>query len=215
MERPGFLEIIYGILFSPIRMFGQLREDPPLLMVFFIVTFVNGAVQLMGVFTLRAIDLSALGAGLGQMVTGLAPFLAMAGFLFWYVKWLGYGAVLHLVAQLLDGKGGPRDTLAVYGLAGLPVILVLPVDGLLALVDPGESTVSLIKGLTGLVVFVWSLVLLVVGLRETHRFSTGRALKVVAIPVGGIILLAMALLIAFASGMVSMLPSLSDLGVEF
>ncbi|MBE0466505.1 MAG: YIP1 family protein, partial [Candidatus Desulforudis sp.] len=140
----------------------------------------------------------------------VGPYLILAGFFLWYIKWLGYGAILHLTAQLLDGKGGPKGTLVAYGLAGLPAILMLPVEGLMVFTDPGETTASTILGLFSLAVFIWSVVLLVLGLREMHRLSTGRAVTVVLAPVGVVLLAAVIVLVLIISGIMTLFPALPD-----
>lgn len=211
----GFLEIIYGILFDPVKTSRRLAENPPLLLTLIIVTLVNAAGALMNLLTVRTIGPGWMDPALAQMMASMAPFLIISGFFLWYAKWLGYGAILHLTAQLLDGKGGPRGTLVAYGLAGLPALLMLPVEGLVAITNAGESLASLILGLFGLVAFVWSVVLLVIGLREVHQFSTGRAVVAVLAPVGVIILLAIVLSIVISFGFMTMLPVLPGFPAGF
>lgn len=206
MPSPGFLETVYGVLFDPVATFRRMREEPPLGLTIGVVTVVNVATALMSVLTFRALpgDPSGFGAALDR----LAPFIALAGFLFWYLKWLGYGAVLHLTAQLLKGEGGPRATLVAYGLTGLPSLLLLPLQGLMAVLRPGELAESLITALFGLAVLIWSTVLLVLGLREMHNLTTGRAVAVVAVPAAILLLAAGLIMVLSILGLVAVLPEL-------
>lgn len=210
MSGPGFLETVYGVLFDPAATFRRMREAPPLGLTVGVVTVVNLATALMSVLTFRALpgDPSGTGAVLG----GLAPFVGLAGFLFWYLKWLGYGAVLHLTAQLLHGEGGPKATLVAYGLTGLPSLFMLPVQGLLAVLRPGEALETLLIILAGLVVLIWSVVLLVLALRELHNLTTGRAAAVVFIPVAVLTLAFGVLLLVSVLAAVSVLPHLPPMG---
>jgi hypothetical protein len=212
---PGFLETIYGILFDPVRTFRRLADAPPLLLTFAIVTLVNAFGALMSILTVRTVGLTDVDPEIAQVVSPAAPFLILAGFFLWYAKWLGYGAVLHLTAQLLGGSGGARGTLVTYGLAGLPAILLLPVDALVVVANLGQSPVTVLLGLLRLAVFVWGVVLLVIGLREMHRFPTGRAVTTVLAPVGAVVLLVIVLLIISLSGFAAMSPVWPGLPAEF
>ncbi|WP_049752629.1 Yip1 family protein [Candidatus Desulforudis audaxviator] len=203
----GFLEIIYGVLFDPVKTFRRLAEDPPFLLVLVIVTLVNAAGTLMSMLTVNTIAPAELGAEFDRLIAGVAPFLVLAGFFLWYAKWLGYGAVLHLVAQLLGGRNGPKATLTVYGLAGLPAVFMLPVQGFVVVAGLAETPASAILGLIGLGVFVWSLALLIIGLREVHQLSTGGAAIVVFAPVAAVAALFLLLLIVLVVGFAPVVPS--------
>ncbi len=206
MGSPGFLEIIYGVLFDPVNTFRRLAEDPPFPLVLIIVTLVNAAGTLMGMLAVNTIAPSGLGAEYDLIIAGLGPFLALAGFFLWYAKWLGYGAVLHLVAQLLGGRNGPKATLTVYGLAGLPAVLALPVQGFVVVAGVAETPASAVLGLVGLGVYVWSLVLLIIGLREAHGLVTGRAVTVVFLPVAAVAALLLIVLIIMVAGLAPVVP---------
>jgi hypothetical protein len=208
MGSTGFLEVIYGVLFDPVRTFRRLAEDPPLLLTLIIVTLVNAAGTLMGILTLRALGPGGVAPEIAHLVAPVAPFLALSGFFLWYAKWLGWGAILHLTAQLLGGSAGARGTLVAYGLAGLPAILLLPVEGLVVLTGLDEAVASPLLGLLGLGVFIWSVVLLVFGLREIHYFSTGAAVAAVLLPVAAIGVLLIILLVFFAFGLAAVTPAL-------
>lgn len=89
-----------------------------------------------------------------------APFLALVFLAF-------FTLVYHfLVALLVEGRRGMRETARVlcYAWSGPQVFQAVPLVG-------------------GLIASVWSVVLLVVGIREMHGTSTGRAAAVALIPV--------------------------------
>lgn len=178
---PGFLELIYGVLFDPARTFRRIAAAPPLGLTLVIVTLVNAAVGLMGVFTFRAVAPPGF-TEWEAAVAALVPFLALINFFWWYFKWFGYGAVLHLTAQLFGGANGPAATLTVYGLAALPGLFMLPVEALVTGAGLGDTAASRLLGSAGLGVFIWGLVLLVIGLRAVHGLSARRAVAVVLLP---------------------------------
>lgn len=204
MSSPGFLETVYGVLFDPVSTFRSLREKPPLGLTVIVVTVVNLATAIMGVLTFRLWPGDP--SGVGTAVQGMAAVVAAAGFTLWYLKWLGYGAVLHLTAQLLGGGGGPKATLVAYGLTGLPSILLLPVQGLLAILRLGGWGQSLIMVSAGFAVLIWSVILLVLALREMHGLTTGRALAAVSIPVAVLVLVCGALLFFSVFSLIATLP---------
>ncbi|MDI6710900.1 MAG: Yip1 family protein [Thermoanaerobacterales bacterium] len=206
MPSPGFLETVYGVLFDPVATFRRMREAPPLGLTAGVVTVVNSATALMSILTFRM--LPADPSGFGTALGGLAPFIALIGFFFWYLKWLGYGAVLHLTAQLLNGEGGPKATLVAYGLTGLPSLLLLPLQGLMAVLRPGGLAESLITALFGLAVLVWSTVLLVLALREMHNLTTGRAVAVVAVPAAVLLLAVGFTMVISLLGLIAFLPEI-------
>lgn len=197
---PGFLELIYGVLFDPVNTFRRLASEPPILLTLIIVTLVNLATGLMGVFTAQSVAPRGF-SEFQALVIALLPFLVLISFFLWYLKWVGYGAVLHLVAQLLGGVNGPKATLVVYGLAALPGLFLLPVEALVVIAGLGDTASSRLIGPAGLGVLVWSLVLLVIGLREVHRLTTGRAVAVVALPAAAVAVLAILVFVTLGIGL--------------
>lgn len=110
------------------------------------------------------------------------------GLAFWPV-WLGsaalgaaIGLVLaagfqHIVVWLLGGKNRFSYTFQAMGFAVLPNVFLAPLAVVHRMVDLGAFMLLANRG-----VYIWSLVLLVIAMREVHKFSTGRAIAAVAIP---------------------------------
>lgn len=205
-QNPGFLEIVYGTLFDPVNTFRRIAPHPPLGIALLIVTLVNAATALMSVFSFRMFPPADLPSEAAYVWAGAAPLIGFANFVLWYVKWLGYGAVLHLVAGLFGGRGTARGTLTVYGLAGLPSLLLLPFQGILVVARAGEFVASLVMGTVGVIVLVWGIVLLVLGLRDIHYFSSGRAVATVAVPALAIVFLVFLFVALLVLGIISILP---------
>ncbi|MEW6725924.1 YIP1 family protein [Desulforudis sp. 1088] len=198
----NLLELVYGVLFDPVATFRRLAESPPLGTTFILITILNAAAVLMGLFTLRLAPHEVFGA----VGAGLSVGIALGSFFLWYVKWLCYGAVLHLVAQLFGGTGHARATLVAYGLASLPGLFMFPVQSL-SLLFTGKSA-GFIPGLASVGLFIWSVVLLVVGMREMHRMETARALAVVFLPAVVLIVLLAGLIGLAVLGLITAAPSL-------
>jgi hypothetical protein len=168
------LEMIYGMLFQPVRTARQLAREQPVGMavaVHVAVTALTGAYN--------AIVL----AGRINIVAGTAVpvTLVAATVSFSLLLWLVYTGVLQIIAELLGGQGRGIALLSVTGFVNLPAIF-LPVLALLARLSrlPLETGLSLVLSL-------WVLVLYVIAVREAHGLSTGRSVLTVLLPLGAAI----------------------------
>ncbi|MFX4262684.1 YIP1 family protein [Pelotomaculum propionicicum] len=180
-EPQGFLEIVYGVLFDPVKTMKRAAANPPLVTALVIVTILSILGTLMGLLTFsrvlsQSLDTSAVLPG------ALLPVGAFIGLVFSYVKWFGYSAVLHLAADLLGGRGVVRGVFAAVGLAGLPNTLLAPFQFLGYWYGLGNLAVTVLLLLAGLAAGIWSSVVLVIGIREVYRLPTGRSVLVFFIP---------------------------------
>lgn len=205
---PGLLELIYGVLFEPAVTMKKVAQRPPLLSAFFIITMIGLFGALMGILTASRVlgdDLRDTPlAHLAPAIQALAPLAAILGLIWGYAKWFAYSAIIHLIADLLGGRGGARGVFALVALAGLPSLFMIPVQFLTYYFGPGHTPVQILVGLTGLGVWIWSVILLVIGLREVHSLSTGRSLLVVFSPYLVLLLmllLLLAILVVFAASL--------------
>jgi hypothetical protein len=199
---PGFLELFYGVLFEPVKAMKTVAGAPPLGTVTIVVTILVLLGTTMGFLTFsRVLEQSLQAADLEQLLTGvqaMAPFWVVISLLMGYVKWFVYSAVLHLVADLLGGQGNARGVFAVVGLAGLPSALIIPFQFLGYWFGMGNIAVTIILGLASLAVGIWSIVLLVIGVRAVHRLSTGRSVLTVLTPFLALVLFLIILIAAIA-----------------
>ena len=209
-EKESILDLVYGVLFEPVRTFAGLTKQPPVLTTVIIVVLLNLAEALMGLFTtpqyMRGLQLPSL-PELDVLYSMLIPLVAVGGFFLGFAKWFVMAGLLHLLAELYGGRGGARGVFTVYGLAGLPAALMIPVQ-LLAVFFNSSAAFNTITGLLSLAVFIWSVVLLVIGIREVHRFGTGKAVLTVFTPALTIVLVLIVGLIMFGS-VLSTIPGLN------
>ncbi len=204
----GFFEIIYGILFDPVQTFRRLSANPPLLLTLLIVTLVNILVTAMSMLTLRTVSQAGPVPEVAELFASALPIFMVAGFFFWYARWLLFGAVLNLSAQLFGGKGSAAGSLVVLGLAALPALLLIPVEAVVVLLNLHSAPVSLLLALLRFAVFIWSLVLVIIGLREIHQLETGRAVLAMLAPIGFVFGLALVLIMVMAFGVAALLPAI-------
>lgn len=192
--RSGLFDLVYGVLFNPVATFKKIKEGPPLpyaALLFFLLAGSN-AVASLSFFRSAVTDFPAADlAPVIQALSGLLPFIVFFALVFAGLRWFLYGAVLHLVAEIWGGKGSPRGTLTIYALAALPGVFLITVELLLRLLRVPDIAAAALSGITGFGVLVWGVVLLVLGLREVHGFSTGLAALTVLTPVAVLIVLVM------------------------
>lgn len=104
-------------------------------------------------------------------ILNLIILLVFAPFVF-----LGWSALLHLIAHLLGGKGEVLQLAAGLGYGHLPYILVAPF-GLVARYLPLD-----VVGLASLAALIWSIFLKVEAVRSVYGFSRGRAVLAYFLP---------------------------------
>lgn len=208
---PGFLELVYGVLFEPRKAMKKVAERPPLGQAVLVVTIITLLGAVMGLLTMsKVISQSFHTMAMDQYLPGLrafAPLGVILGLLWGYAKWFGYSAIMHLAADLLGGRGSARGVFAAAGLAGLPSIIMIPVQFLSYWFGAGSMTVTILVGLAGLAVGVWSIVITVIGLKQVHGLSTGRSVLVVlspALAILALLIFAIIALVVIASSMPGM-----------
>ncbi len=197
---PGFLELVYGVFFEPRPTMQKVARKPPLGQAVLLVTILNilgtGAWLVTAArFLEQELDAASLGF-FAPSLQALLPLGAVAVFLWGYFRWFAFSAFLSLAAEILGGLGRARGVMAVTGLAGLPEVLLIPVQLLTLGAGPESLAGNIFSRLAGLVVAIWIIVLNIIGVREVHSLSTDRSLLAVLSP--GMALLAFLLLLLAA-----------------
>ncbi len=203
-EGPGlsFLELVYGVLFEPGKTMEKVAQKPPLGKVALVVAILSVLSSLMGMLIISRSPNAIAGYPLPGIGT-LAPLGIVLGLLWGYIKWFGYSAIVHLAAELLGGGGSARGVFAIAGLAGLPLIFNIPVQFAGYWFGAGNVVLAL---LSGLAFGIWSIVLLVIGVRRAHGLPAGRAALAVFAPALALVFL-MLILIASLVAIASLIPS--------
>jgi len=160
-----FVENLKGFLLDPVETFRQSRTDTPAAVFGYL-----GALLLINA-VLSALVAFAAGFGSTRDLAGMpggisAPvgvfFLVLVG---GFILTLTGAAWIHLWTYLLGGRKGIMQTLIAFIYAGTPgqILGWIPLIGFIAT--------------------LWSLVLIVIGIRELQELSTGKAILAVAIAV--------------------------------
>lgn len=204
----GVLDIVYGVLFDPVRTFNGFVQKPPVGAAIVIFIAINLAEAFMGLFiTPRYINEAAFPPmpGIERVTEALLPLFSAGGFIYGLIKWFIMAGLLHLLAEFMGGKGKARGVFAVYGVAGIPAIFMIPVNILFFATQAGGTMTTFLTGVLSLGLFVWSVVLLIIGMREVHGFSTGSATITVLLP-GFTILIVLFAIIMYLGASISSLP---------
>ncbi len=93
------------------------------------------------------------------------------------VGWVIVTALILVMAKILGGRAGAKELLAVNGYAQVPLII----GGVLGIV--ASIAVPSLAMLPAFIFGLWSLGVLIIGVREANEFSTLRAVASVLVPV--------------------------------
>ncbi len=224
-----FVDLIYGVFFSPTRTLREFagRERSPMgvaLFAFFLAALINGLANLatartvLGEF-LRGFSEAFGGVGgLGGSAAGAPAFTPGAGFivasLLLGLAWAPIGlffkaGALSLTGSFLGGKGQPSRLYAAFALTFVPSIAGVP----FALLFGGRSDLTLISTIVSLAILVWRLVLDIIALREVNGFDTGRAVAAALVPLGVLLFVAIAAVLIWLAAFASLLGPLLNSGL--
>jgi hypothetical protein len=185
-----YLELIKGFVLSPAETFRKVRDtDYSDTLVYFLVlvlihTVLSVPVMLITLSSMWTVfggifprfSLGTL-TGFGIIMMAVMMIIAALVFLFIGAGWL------HLWVYPVGGRHGYRETFKAIAFGGTPALLLgwIPLFGILA--------------------WIWSFVLSILGVRELHGISTGRALGAVIlaviVPILILVVLAAFLFIAY------------------
>lgn len=157
---------ITGFFVRPVETFRAVRDEdlvPPV--IYYVVLLVINAVLVAIVAYLGYGAATNEPPGVGAFIAGLigAIIAGILGLLLWAV-------FLHIGAKIMGGRGDFADSFKPAVYAQTPSLLI----GWL-------SVIPVIGWLIGIVLFIWTLVLLFLGVRELHEMETMRAVVAVVI----------------------------------
>lgn len=172
------LSTYIGLIVRPVHTLRQIADEQPVglgLLTLLIVAILNGIVSFgLGLDTevFESFSDEEINIGLGFVVIGTLLFVAFVA-----VELGFFSLIVHLISKLFGGDGAYMGMLA--GLMMLSVLSLIPlVPSLLDVLARGEDEASAfqaIAGVVSLVVFVWTIVLAILLIRENYRLSTGMA----------------------------------------
>lgn len=206
----GIIEKAKGFLMNPAESFRKSRSDSVgtayryfvvLLVVYTVLSAIIAVAVGMYAFNDMIAQLAQtgmLGTALAGALSNLGPFVAammiFMVYLFFLIALFGIfikGLALHVFVLMFGGEKGPEQTLKTAMYAMTPFLLLgwIPY-------------ISIIGA-------IWYLVLLIIGIRETHEIDLGKALLIVIVPIVLILILALLggiVIAALIQGFLSMIP---------
>lgn len=178
--KPGLLELVYGTLFNPVATFNRVSTDPPVFysfIIFIAVVILNSIVD-----AVLPQELAGMPPELSIAVSQAGPVITVIGAILSILIWFLQAGILQVLSELLGGQGRALGTLTVLALSGLPGVLAIPFN--VASYFLRESFAGTFLSVAGaLLAGIWALILLIIGIRQVHNLSTGRAVAVVVAPV--------------------------------
>lgn len=191
-----FLERVKGLLTEPSKTFDASKGDTLGDAIKYYVVIVAVYSLLSAILFAAAFSTFSSMMGLGQlgMLAGMGAGAAGAAVIFVILLVIGIigvfisGAILHIGVYIVGGKKGITQTLKAIIYGSTPGLLLgwIPVVGFLA--------------------SIWSLILEILGIRQLHELTTGRAIVAVIIPLIIIAVLVVILAAVIAAFIFSMGP---------
>lgn len=203
-DHMGFIELLFGVLFTPRAVFRRISQNPPLLygfVVFLAVVFFTSVVN-----TLIPPELANTSPGFAAAMTRTRPYIGIIGALFSFITWFILAGTFQLLAELFGGKGRAIGVLTVLALAELPKVLVIPFQ-VISYFSANTFFGRFLTIAASLVAFIWWAIILVIGLKEIQHFSTGRAVATLLIPLGVVLLAAVIFTVAIVGLMIPFMGS--------
>jgi hypothetical protein len=115
----------------------------------------------------------------------LIPIIVLAGFVWWLIVSLFF----HGTAKLFRGQGSLTDTILIAGYAQTPYffsLLLIPLN-IAEILTGDQLTISFLISITisiaQLFLGLWVFILLIIGLKQAHRFGYGTATGVACLPI--------------------------------
>ena len=183
------LEAISGTLFTPASTFRRLLEERMSLAIAAIIVLIACICGGVGTLLTQSTVMSLFAEFSGfepvtpdfdEMMS--SPITSMtSNVVGGFISWVFFAGICHIVAKLLGGKGTFTEMLVLMGFASLPNIFQAPI-GLIAMLS-GGLTGAFIAIVLGSFLAIWVLILDVLAIREAQKFSTGRAIATLVLPI--------------------------------
>ncbi len=121
----------------------------------------------------------------------------------WLGTWMFYGLIVLVIAKLMGGTATVQEMLSTTALSVAPHVL----DAFGPLLGVIPCVGSLAAGALGLATFVWGLAIYAKGTAIANRFSTGKALVAVLLPIILAAVVALVLGLFFITSIISAIGS--------
>ncbi len=179
-----FLDDFYEILFRPSQGMKKISREKTIwqgMLVYIVISVIVSLSTGTSPSENMAGNLGALpfSVEITESMLRMLPFFnVLLNITFTPLFFLVWVSILHLTADILGGHNRSYRLGAVIGYGQLPFVFMAPVS-ILSQYIPFD-----LIGLASITLFLWSLILKIVGLRETYEFTTSKAILSYFLPVG-------------------------------
>lgn len=187
----GLVDLMTGVIFAPGEAFRDLTERRSVLVasILYIVSGLPAIIISQALYPENQASLT-------------APLLVQSVLIAVFSLFILAGLV-HLSARILGGEGEYMQMVQGFGFAGLPrLLLAVFIPFAYSMGTRIESAL----GYANVVMFVWTLVLGVIAIRETHEFTTGRAIGTIFVMLGLLLVVGTAIVFIIGTFFQGILP---------
>lgn len=192
----GLLELAAGVVVDPAPTLRAITRDAPVGLAILVTVALSLLSSAASAAQARFGELEGPLANLGLSLPALIAGMLLLGPLFSLLGLTVGTGILKLSSLALKGKGPYRNLFTGLAFANVPSVFGIPVQLLVLAIGPAGRIVS---GLVSFGLGIWIVFLTVIAVRETNRFTTGRAVAAVLIPIAIVIVLGILLLMLFAA----------------
>ncbi len=192
---PGFLDVVYGVVFRPVATYRTLTQYQPMIPRSLLIVALSSLVQGTSMWLQFAGEFESVS------LAGMISIMGAVGITVGVATNFFSAAVMHLFAELFGGRGTGMMLFSLIGMCQVPGLLL----GVAALI-PEPTLAGLATGGLGL----WTGILTILAIRESERLSTGRALAVFFMPIVALTVAVVLFVVFVASFIFSQIPGLES-----
>ena len=168
---PSHNTILYNLFLHPQQAFRNIIQENPLPLMIFVFL----AARLSNNIGRSLVWSSSSFMGKTMFLFGLGGEIIVI-----LMLWIIFTCICHFTAQLLGGQGDGKDLFIGFGFASLPLTLVTPIS----LIAVSCSKCKLLVWLVLLFfVYLWSLILKLIAIREVYNLNFAKTVVVMLLPV--------------------------------
>ncbi len=189
---------LIGTIISPSATFKEISQEKPWVTAILIIIFTTIITRLASIPSKTSLP-APLESPLIFTFATIPLFIALG-----LISWLIFSFLTYGVAKLFNGHGGLAETFMVISYSEIPFffsILLIPISIIRLFSLPTEllMTSYWLSGLFQLALYIWSLVLVIIGLKEVHYFSYPRATGTACLPGCGCSILIFSFILVLAA----------------
>ncbi|HEY3375762.1 MAG TPA: Yip1 family protein [Candidatus Aquicultor sp.] len=210
-EKQSLFDLFYGVITKPVETLRHISDNRfwvKGLIIYILVLWISGLASLPSILIGSGLNQFAgtnINPGSARTFAVLVVIITPLFTVFVLPALIGF---YHVIASMLKGKGDVLGLLAAIGFASIPQVFFVPFS-LLDLI--GSTIIGVITSLIQLALAIWVIVLNIIAIRETYRFSTGRAAITFLAPVIILIIVAIILVVFIVAAVMSAVGGLGGL----